>query len=202
MSDLITFVYDLHARQLSGGPAWFETEKFDVTGEPDQPGRPSLKQAKIMLQKLLVDRFKLTFHYDKKELSVYAIVVAKSGPKLTKSENPGNDPGLGFIGLGNLPARNATMTEFAQVMQTAVMDRPVVDQTGLGGRWDFSLKWTPDPTQFLSMGIRVPPPTDDPTAPPDLFAAMQQQLGLKMENSKALVDVMVVDKVEKPSENY
>ena len=88
-----------------------------------------------MIQKLLADRFQLTFHHDKKELSVYALVVGKTGSKLTKSDgDPNGLPGLFFQGLGVLPARNATMADFAGVMQTAVLDRPVVDQTGLHGQ--------------------------------------------------------------------
>jgi uncharacterized protein (TIGR03435 family) len=86
-------------------------------------------------------------------------------------------------------------------MQSAVLDRPVVDQTGLEGRFDFQLKWTPDETQFGGLGIKVPPPTDDAAAPPDLFTAMQDQLGLKLQATKAAVDVIVIDRVSKPSEN-
>ena len=85
-------------------------------------------------------------------------------------------------------------------MQTAVLDRPVVDQTGLTGRFDFTLKWTPDETQFAGLGAKVTPPGDnDPR--PNLFTAMQDQLGLKLESTRALVDVIVIDHVERPSEN-
>jgi len=76
-----------------------------------------------------------------------------------------------------------------------------VNQTGLAGKYDFTLKWTPDETQFASFGVRIPPPTDNADAPPDLFTAVQQQLGLKLEPTKAPVDVLVIDHVEKPSEN-
>ena len=93
------------------------------------------------------------------------------------------------------------MADFAGVMQTAVLDRPVVDQTGLSGRFDFELKWTPDEFQFGGLRIKVPPPTENPDAPPDLFTAFQQQLGLKLEATKASVEILVVDHVEKPSEN-
>jgi len=173
-----------------------------VTAKPEGEGQPNDKQWKIMVQKLLADRFQLTFHREKKELSVYAIVVGKNGPKLTKSAgNPSGLPGLFFRGLGNLPATNATIADFAGVMQSAVLDRPVVDQTGLEGRFDFQLKWTPDETQFGGMGMKVPPPADDAAAPPDLFTAMQDQLGLKLQATKAAVDVIVVDRVSKPSEN-
>jgi uncharacterized protein (TIGR03435 family) len=202
LSDLITFAYGLHPRQITGGPPWMESDKYDLVAKPDGEGQPNDKQWKIMFQKLLADRFKLTFHREKKDLSVYAIVVAKTGPKLTKSEgDPNGLPGLFFRGLGVLPARNATIADFAGVMQTAVLDRPVVDQTGLTGRFDFMLTWTPDQSQFGGMGVKVPPPTDDAAAPPDLFTAIQQQMGLKLESTKAPVDVLVIDRVEKPSEN-
>ncbi len=138
--DLITFAYGVHARQITGGPAWMESEKYDLAAQPEGEGQPNDRQWKTMFQKLLADRFQLGFHRDKKELSVYAIVVGKSGPKLTKSGgDPTGLPGLFFRGLGNLPARNATMADFAGVMQSAVLDRPVVDQTGLTGRKSSSL---------------------------------------------------------------
>ena len=93
------------------------------------------------------------------------------------------------------------MADFAGVLQTAVMDRPVVDKTGLTGRFDFSIRWTPDESQFVSMGVRVPPPSNDPNAPPGIFTAFPEQLGLKLDPSRAPVDVIVIDKVEKPSDN-
>jgi uncharacterized protein (TIGR03435 family) len=202
LSDLITFAYGLHARQIVGGPAWLESDKYDLVAKPEGEGQPNDKQWKTMIQKLLADRFQLTFHRDKKELSVYAIEVAKTGSKLTKSEgDPNGLPGLFFRGLGDLPARNANMTDFAGVMQTAVLDRPVVDQTGLSGRFDFELKWTPDEFQFSGLGVKVPAPGDNANAPPDLGTAMQDQLGLKLVSTKAPVEVVIIDKVEKPSAN-
>jgi uncharacterized protein (TIGR03435 family) len=86
-------------------------------------------------------------------------------------------------------------------MQGAVLDRPVVDQTGLQGRFDFTLNWTPDETQFGGLGVRVPPPADNASAPPGLFTAIQEQLGLKLDPAKAPVEVFVIDRAEKPSEN-
>jgi uncharacterized protein (TIGR03435 family) len=93
------------------------------------------------------------------------------------------------------------MGDLAGVLQTAVLDRPVIDKSGLQGRWDFTLRWTPDETQFQGMGVRIPPPSNDPDAPPGLFTAFQEQLGLKLESSRGPVEVLVVDRVEKPSEN-
>jgi uncharacterized protein (TIGR03435 family) len=93
-----------------------------------------------MLQKLLVERYKLTFHHDKKELSVYVLSVAETGPKLSKSEgDPNGLPGLFFHALGDLHVTNADMADFAGLMQEAVLDCPVLDQTGLAGRFDFTL---------------------------------------------------------------
>jgi uncharacterized protein (TIGR03435 family) len=124
LSSLITFAYGLHPKQIVGAPAWIDTDKFDITAQPDEPGRPNDKQWKEILQGLLADRFQLKFHHEKKELSVYALVVAKNGPKLTKSEAEANaTPSLLFRGLGMLPVRNATMADFAGVMQSAVLDR-------------------------------------------------------------------------------
>jgi len=198
VSYLITYAYGIQARQITGGPAWLEVEKYDVTAKPEGEGQPNDKQWKIMFQKLLADRFQLAFHRDKKELSVYAIVIGKTGSKLTRSAgDPNGGPSLLFRGA-NLPAKNATMADFAGVMERTVLDRPVVDQTGLSGRFDFQLKWTPDETQF---GGRVRPPSDDAAAPPDLFTAFQEQLGLKLQATKAPVDVIVIDRVAKPSEN-
>jgi len=206
VTDIITFIYGVHPRQISGGPSWMDSEKFDINAKPDGEGQPNLDQYKTMVKKLLADRFKLAFHHDKKELTVYAITVARGGPKLTKSEgNPNGPPALFFRGLGVLPARNANMEEFAGVMQGAVLDRPVVDQTGLTGKFDFTLQWTPDETQFAALRGGGPPPPQPPSdtadARPDLFTAMQQQLGLKLESTRAPADVLVIDHVEKPSEN-
>jgi uncharacterized protein (TIGR03435 family) len=206
LSDLITMAYDLHAKQLIGAPAWLESEKYDLNVRSDVPGQPSVAQMKILIQKLVADRFQLKFHREKKELPVYAITVGKAGAKFKKSEaDPNGLPSLFFGGAGpgggtNLNVINATMAEVAQVLQGSVLDKPVVDQTGLSGKYDFTVKFTPDATQMTGFGPR-PPASDNPDAPPDLFAAFQQQLGLKLEGAKAQVDVLVIDKVEKPSAN-
>lgn len=206
LSFLITFAYGVHPKQLSGGPSWLDTEKFDITAEPDAEGQPSDKQIRSMIRKLLADRFQLKFHTEQKELAAYAVTLGKTGPKLTKSEgDPNGLPGLGFRGLGALVVRNANIADFAGLMQTVVLDRPVVDKTGLTDRYDFTLNWTPEPSQFGGRGAQTgqppAPPADDAAAPPDLFTATVQQLGLKLESTKLPVDVLVIDKAEKPSEN-
>jgi uncharacterized protein (TIGR03435 family) len=202
LNDLIAFAYGLHARQITGGPAWAESDRFDIAAEPDGEGQPSEKQWKIMVQKLLAERFKLTFHHDKKELSVYTIMVGKTGPKLTKStRDPNGLPGLGLRGLGSLVVSNGTIADFATLLGSTALDRPVVDQTALPGRYDFTLTWTPDDSQFTGFGVKIPPPPPSTEAPPDLYTAIQQQLGLKLDAVKAPTDVVVIDHVEKPSDN-
>jgi uncharacterized protein (TIGR03435 family) len=202
LSFLISFAYGMHAKQIIGIPPWADTEKFDITAQPDLEGQPSDKQLKAMVQKMLADRFKLSFHHDTKELSVYVLSVTKTGNKLTKSEaDPNGLPGLFFRGLGKLNVRNATMNDFTGLMQNAVLDRPVVDQTGLTGRFDFTLNWTPDDSQFGGMGAKVPPPTDAADAPPNLYTAIQEQIGLKLDATKAPADVLMIDHVEEPSAN-
>jgi uncharacterized protein (TIGR03435 family) len=204
VSDLIKFAYEVHPKQITGAPSWIESEKYDVTGKPDVEGIPSISQLRVMLQKLLADRFQLTFHRDKKELAVYAITVTKTGATMTKNEtNPNGLPGFGG-GPRAFNVVNATMAEFAGVLQGQILDRPVVDQTGLGStRYNFILRFTPDgpQTQPGAAGPNGAPPVDPADAPPDIYTAFQQQLGLKLESTKAPADVLVIDRVEKPSDN-
>jgi uncharacterized protein (TIGR03435 family) len=202
LNDLITFAYGVQQKQVVDAAPWADTDKWDIEAQPDVPGTPNKKQLATMVQKLLADRFQLKFHNDKKELSAYVLTVAKGGQKMTAgSTDPNQLPGLFFRQLGVLTVQNATMGDFAELMQTAVLDRPVVDQTGLQGKWNFLLKWTPDESQFGGMGVKVPPPSDAADAPPPLFTAIQEQIGLKLDAGKAQVPVLVIDKAEKPSAN-
>ena len=206
MNDLVTFAYGLHTKQLIGAPDWFATDPFDVDAIPDVDGRPNLKQMRSLLQKLLADRFKLAIHHEQRELSAYVITVAPGGPKLKQTTaGPNDPPGFLFRGLGDLMVRNMDIKEFANGMQSAVMDKPVVDQTGLKDKYDFNLKWTPDDSQFAQFrngGAPPPtPPTEDANAPPSLYTAIQEQVGLKMGPAKAQDDVIVIDHAEKPTAN-
>lgn len=203
MSDLITMAYDLHPRQIVGAPAWIESDKYDLDIKPDVPGQPNVAQMKILIQKLLADRIELKFHREKRELNVYALTVGKTGKKFNKSErDPNSNPGL-FFGAPRvtLNVTNATIDEFTNLLQSAVLDKPVVDQTGLTEKYDFVVKFTPDPGMMQGLGGGGPAPVDNVDAPPDLFTAVQQQLGLKLESTKAPADVMIVDRIEKPSDN-
>ncbi len=200
LNDLLMFAYQIQIKQIIGAPGWAESEKFDIIAKQDTPGQATEAQTRAMMQKLLVARFGLKFHMDKKELPAYVLSVAKGGPKLEKSEGDPNTPSAFFFRqLGNLTFRNITMEGFSKWMQT-VLDRPVVNHTDLQGRFDGKLKWNPDETQFAVFGVKVTP-SDAPDAPPDLYKAIQEQIGLRLDAGKPNVDVMVVDHVEKPSEN-
>ena len=202
--DLINLAYWLHPKQLTGGPAWTESEKYDMAGKPDAPGQPSVDQMKMMIQKLLADRFQLKFHFEKRDLSAYAVTITKAGAKIIRSQDdPKGLPGWNFGRAASgttLTFRNSPMSQVTAILQN-FLDKPVVDQSGLSERYDFTLTFTPDAAQTVRLGGPPTSAPDNPDAAPDLFAAFQLQLGLKLESTKAPVDVMVIDKVEKPSEN-
>jgi len=206
MNDLIAIAYGLHSRQIIGAPEWFAKDRWNISGTPDVEGHPNDRQMELMLQKLLPDRFGLRFHHEQRELSVYTIKVAAGGPKMAKTKSGPNDEGtFGFGQLGDLTVANMTMEEFASWMQALVMDKPVVDYTGLTDKYDFTLRWTPDDSQFAPFRAANWPPQpqtgNDPSAPPGLYAAMPEQLGLKIEAGRAMDDVIVIDHAEKPSAN-
>jgi len=202
---MIKLAYNMHARQIVGGPAWLDSAKYDTVGRPDTPGQPSRDQMKLMIQGLLADRFQLRFHIEKRELPVYAMVVLKTGAKITPSAgDPNAFPGIGFgqgPGVLSLVGRNTTLDGVANGLQSNILDKPVVNQTGLTGRYDLLLRFTPDASQVANFGGLAPGNAADPDSPPDIFLAFQQQLGLKLESTKAFVDVIVIEKVERPSEN-
>jgi len=205
LADLIKFCCDLHPKQIVNAPAWFDSDKFDITAKPDTPGMASLPQMKTMVKQLIVDRFSLKFHDDKREMQAYAITVAKGGEKIKKEENIQLPlPGFGGLPQRGFNIRNATIAEFGSVLQAQFMDLPVVDQSNLGDtRYTFILKFTPDPGMrpFGGAAPPAPPPAPDADAPPDIYSAMEQQLGLRLQKARTNVPVMVIDKVEKPSEN-
>jgi len=203
LGELISWAYGVHAKQVVGGPDWLDKDHFDISAQPDAEGMPSSEQWKSMVRKLLVERFGLKFHSDKRELAVYALVVAKDGPKIKKSDgDPNGGPSMFFRGPGMLPITNATMAEFAGLLQEVVLDRPVLDKTELTGKWTFVLKWMPSDSEFGGMGGKMAEAMkDQPDAPPGLFTAIQEEDGLKLEPARLPVDVMVVDHVEKPTAN-
>jgi len=202
---LIAAAYSLSPRAISGGAPWTDSDRYDILASTPGDIQPNLDEQMTMLRKLLTDRFQLTFHREPKELPIFAITVAKGGSKLKPSAAPpGTLPELintiypdekGGVHV-MLPARNATIMQFAAMMQRAIVDRAVVDQTGLSGTYDFDLEWTPDENQFSGNLPRSVEPTK-----PSLFAAMQEQLGLRLEATRGPVQTIVIDRVERPSEN-
>jgi uncharacterized protein (TIGR03435 family) len=203
LTELVRNVYDVHPNLLIGLPAWASSERYDISGKPDVPGQPNGDQLKIMLRKLLADRFQLTFHKDQRELPVFSLSVLKSGAKITRNdakvETKSDTSGVIFRGPGSVLLNNLSMDDFCKMLQSSALDRPVVNQTGLEGKYTFSLVWTPE--QLAAGAANQAPAGLRADAPPDIYAALQQQLGLKVDATKLKVEVLVVDKMNKPSEN-
>jgi uncharacterized protein (TIGR03435 family) len=207
VNGLIAAAYDLNPRMLSGGPSWLRTDRYNVVAKTPGEMRPSYDDQMRMLRKLLDDRFNLKFHRGKQEFAIYELTVGKGGPKLKPSGAPPDEPynvtttiypaASGGIDHALLPAHNITLQQFASVLQRAILDRPVVDHTGLTERYNFDLEWTPDESQF---GGELPPgPPDSPK--PGFFAALQEQLGLKIQATRGMVDTLIVDSIDRPSDN-
>jgi uncharacterized protein (TIGR03435 family) len=202
LNDLITFAYAIQLRQIVDGPSWLAADRFDITAKPEAQGIPNATQLRTMLKQLLAERFGLTFHTEKREMPAYVISVGKDGPKaMTKNGSGGLLPGFGGRGPGAIGVVNSTMVEFAEFLQARILDRPVVDQTGITGKFDFTLQWRPDVAPAGPPGGPPPQLPPEVEARPDLFTAIQEQLGLKLESTRAPVEAYVIDKVQKPSEN-
>jgi uncharacterized protein (TIGR03435 family) len=207
INGLIAAAYDLNPKMISGGPAWAETDRYDVIAAIRGDLRPSYDDQMRMLRKLLTDRLNLGFHREKKEFAIYELTVAKNGPKLAPTSAPPDEsynatttlyPAAGGgIDHALLPVHNITIQQFASVLQHAILDRPVVDNTELTGRYDIDLEWTPDETNF---GGALPQAAPD-SPKPGLFTAIQQQLGLKVEATRGPIDTLVIDRLDRPSDN-
>ena len=199
---MVAAAYGVTPRTISGGPPWIDSDPYDILAATPGEVRPSFEDQMLMLRALLADRFQLAFHTDQKEFSFYALTVAKNGVKLKESTAPPDEQPMliSHVYPGDhieLPAHNATMAQFASILQRAILDRPVLDKTGLTGKYDFDLEWTYDDSQFDG---HLPPIKPDNSGKPDFFAAMQR-LGLRLESTKGPVPVIVIDHVERPSEN-
>jgi uncharacterized protein (TIGR03435 family) len=193
VGSMLMYAYAINPHQIADLPEWADRIAYDIEGVTDTPGQPNRAQQQEMLQKLLADRFGLKLHREQRPLNVYAIQIAKGGPKLTPAAHPDAQPGQHARQQGaGICTRmtNAAMGDFVLDMQFFVDDRPLVDQTGLTGRYDITLCYTPDDSH-----------TADPNAPPGLFTAIQEQLGLRLDAVKASADVLVIDRIEKPSAN-
>jgi uncharacterized protein (TIGR03435 family) len=187
----IKWAYGVQDRQISG-PDWMHSDHWDITAKADGPA--SEAQMKLMMQALLAERFKLGFHRQEKELKAFALVVAKTAAKGGAKLKPAEGDGKAVMqnSANGTVARSTTMQEFGDML-SGPLQAPVVDKTGLPGKYDFTL----DFTSYI--------PADAKTMRPEMtdviLTALQGELGLKLEPQKTMVQVMVVDRVEKPSEN-
>jgi uncharacterized protein (TIGR03435 family) len=202
LKHLLVNAYGIREGLMFGLPGWASSSKFDITAkvtDPDLNALSSLsrEQRQAMLAALLVDRFHLKIHTEIKELPVYELVIAKDGPKLKTSAVPPPDAdNPDRLGLGHFNVQNTEITATGVKLSDLAgnlsfpLDRTVIDKTGLTGRYDFRLQWTADDV-----------PSGATDAPPNLFTAIQEQLGLKLQAAKGPVETLVVDHVEKPTDN-
>jgi uncharacterized protein (TIGR03435 family) len=217
LKDLIKVAYDLNYgadKQVTGGPAWTASEQFDIEAKEDGALSEKLKklpkeqrgvQLRQMLRDLLAERFGLQLHHETSELPVYELAIAKNGPKLTPAPSepivtkldsatrPRNL--IRVVGKGQIEARDADTPMLVTLLCTLpeIDGRLVVDKTGLTGKYDFTLSWTPDTGQ--------PADPSSPDAGPSLFTALQEELGLKLEPKRTPVDMIVIDRAELPTAN-
>jgi len=186
--------YGLQKTQIANAPQWVKAEPFDVDGIPDAEGQPSVRQFQSMVRKLLVERFGLKMHREPREMAAYALTIAKDGPKLAATKSDENALPNQEVHGGNgdrlLKFTNVSMDDFALMMLYEV-DKPLLNRTGLKGRYDFELRFTKD---------ELPAAANSAPAP-ELFTAIQEELVLKVEAVKAPVGVLVVDAVQRPSAN-
>ncbi len=219
---LLTFAYDVREFQITGGPGWINSDRYDIlakvasTGSDSPPADPekmtdammktAREQMQQRLQALFADRFQLTIHRETKEQQIYALVVGKNGPKLQASDTKdGAGPRRMMMGRGQINGQGVELQMLTNQLSNQ-LGRPVLDRTGLTGHFDIKLEWTPDPGQSAtSLGGAPPPGVEAPPPPnpngPSIFTAIQEQLGLRLESQKGPVEMIVIDRMEKPSEN-
>jgi uncharacterized protein (TIGR03435 family) len=190
---LLMTAYQVEPWQILGGPVWMETDRFNIAANAPGESAPAPEQVRQMLQTLLADRFQLKVHREKREGPVYALVVDKKGPKLTLSTSADSTFTLGGGVRGvRLTFQKQTMEYLAlQLSNNGGLGRKVLDKTGFTGSYDFQLNW--------AAGNDGNPPPD--SNEPGLFTALQEQLGLKLEPQKAPVEMLIIDRAEKPSPN-
>ncbi len=224
---MISIAYGVERFQISGGPSWLPSERFDIEAKMDAATSDALKKLsqdqrvlaqQQMLQALLADRFQLKVHRETKELTMYTLVIAKGGPKLQEAKpgdtypnappfpdgtHPGAGSMRGSVLSGEVTAQAVPIARLAHDLML-MLGHPVSDETELKGVYDFKLQFTPDdrlqPPSGLAPNERLPVPPADSNSP-SLFDALQEQLGLKLESGKGPVEVIVIDHAERPSAN-
>lgn len=185
LNDLIMFAYDIRGFQRTGGPAWLDTDTYDITAKPGGT------TTRAMLQTLLAERYKLTIHRETRTLPVYHLVIAKYGHKLGQPTAGKN------FSISNGTFKNVDLALLAKYLSSQV-DHVVIDKTGITGSYDFTLQWAPEPPTMPSDA--QPARETSPDNPP-IFTALQEQLGLKLEPSKGPVEIIVIDHAQKPTAN-
>jgi uncharacterized protein (TIGR03435 family) len=188
----ILSAYGIAPHQLVGGPNWLDSDRFEISAKADEPTDDN-DLLMLMLQGLLADRFKLVVHRETRRMSAFVLDLAKRGPKVTKVE-PG-EAGIDTTTTNTgkiIDAHHTSMDKFARMLGRQV-ELPVVNRTGLDGVYSFKLQWTPDTLKLAKQ--------DEDKAGPSIFTAIQEQLGLRLQAQKALVDVLVVNSASKPSAN-
>jgi uncharacterized protein (TIGR03435 family) len=192
LSQMVRTAYGVQEFQIAGQPGWFDSERFDIEAKIGPDAKPGDWQ--LMFQSLLADRFKLVLHRELKEVSAFALVVAKSGSKL-KLADPNKCSQATACGFrasrSEIIGTKVTMDDLARRLSRS-LGRMVIDKTDLKGNFDLTLQWTPEQNVPLGPGA---------TASPEIFAAIQDQLGLRLESTRAPVETLVIDHAERPSEN-
>lgn len=191
------------------GPDWISSARYVIHGKPPDAIQDAMqtmtaaerkREVELMMQSLLWDRFKLKAHFETREMPVYELVPAKGGPKL--KENPDANASRVAVGSSTINGKAAPMHLFIDVLESVpdIGGRVVIDKTGLTGNYDFSLRWTPLDATADAGGDRGPAP---PAGAEDasLFTAIEEQLGLKLVWTKGPGQVLVIDQIERPSEN-
>jgi len=222
LKELIVFAWRIQPYQVTGGPPWLDSAHFDLSAKGERSFQPG--ELVVALQSLLADRFQLVIHKETKDLPIYALVVArkdgKLGPELIESKEgtcapydpknpppppePGKPPALRCGGMRMSPREiYGASVPVAQLVPTLArfLGRTVVDKTGLTGKYDITLHWTPDDMQLAQLPPDAPRPAVSDANGPSIFTAIQEQLGLKLESQKGPVEMIVIDRAEKPSEN-
>lgn len=186
--------YGVGPHQIFGGPDWLESDRFEISAKADQPINDD-DVLMVMLQSLLAERFKLTLHREIRTIPALVLDVAKNGPKLEKAEAGEAGTNTSNSNTGSMiDAHNTGMDLFAKVLARQV-DLPVVNHTGLEGVFNFKLQW------IREIATSATPPAGATPDGPSIFTAIQEQLGLRLHSEKAPVEILVIDHLERPSEN-
>jgi uncharacterized protein (TIGR03435 family) len=193
---LIGEAYHVHDFQVSGGPKWIDSDRYDVEAKVGGGMTPGKQQMKAMLQKLLAERFGLIVRHEYKEMPVFVLEAGKGRQKLQPTKHPEAPMTFRVAQRRQITAQNAPLESLTEAL-TWMLGRPVLDRTDLKGSFDYHLEWSPDELQLLSQD--APSQKDDNA--PSLAGALQEQMGLKLVSQKGPVDLITVEKAERPTAN-